>query len=377
MKVLIVIKSMIIGGSEKLIKDICKFYDKDKIDLYVATITNGLWDEEIDNNIVKHFYFERIKEKYTFFDRVKKYFVNIPLYKTLEEEFDVCIVFREGMFDFMEYVKAKKYILWIHEDYAYWGKNKNTKNIGGWRYLLLTNLKKRYLKKYDALVACTENARESYELYYKIKDVKVVTNSINEIDVQNKCNEDINLPIEFKDNYIVNVNRLEVEKRVELLVDLFYECLKKDKNLKLVIIGDGNNRKFVEEKIDKYNISENCLLFGETTNPFPYVKHAKMLVSTAWHESFGLAVAEAMCLGVPAVCLWNRGIDAFIKNGISGVTVNSNEEFIDEVIKVSNNEEYRQMLSKNAKESIREFADIVGYVRKVEDFIFKVYNQEL
>lgn len=375
MKVLIINYALSTGGISKVIKDISQFYDKSKIDLYIATIEKGLWDKEIDNNIVEHFYFEKIKEKYTIIDKILKHFFHKSLYKTLEEEFDICIVFKEGFYDFMQYVKAKKYILWVHEDYAY-NKLKSLKGAW-WRLPILLHLKKKYLKKYDAIVACSENSKESYEKYHKIKGVQTITNSINQLEVLEHCNDKIDLPDNIKNNYIVNVNSIRVEKRVDLLVDLFNECLKRDSNLNLVIIGDGNCEDLVINKINDYGISDKCLLLGEIYNPASYIKNAKLMVSTSGAEAYGLAVAESMFLGVPAVCFYNRGIDGFVKSGVNSVIVNNNEDFVNEVLKVCCDEKYRQYLSENAKKDMRELADIKGYVRKVEDFIFKVYNQEL
>ena len=370
MKVLLVNQCMVISGPQKLIKDICEYYDRDKIDLYLATDEKGIWDKDVDSKVVKHFYFEKIKERYNTFDKIMKHFFHKPLYKTLEEEFDVCIIYKESLYDHIQYVKAKKYILWAHEDY-YYNKLKYMKGAW-WKLPILLSLKRQYLKKYDAIVACTENTRESYEKYHKIKNVKVITNSINELEISTLSNEEINLPNDFKNNYIVNVNSLSERKRVDLLVDLFYECLQKDSSLKLVIIGDGDCRQIVEERIAYYNIAESCLLFGETSNPFPYIKHATMMVSAAYHESYGLSVAEAMYFGVPCVCLYNRGVAGFIENGINSITANSNEEFIKEVLKINSNEEYRQMLAENAKISMGKLSDIKGYVKRVEDFIFNI-----
>lgn len=370
MKVLIIHYSLSTGGIEKLIKDICEYYDKEKIDLYIATIENGLWDKEIDSNIVKHFYFEKIKEKYTLVDKIQKHFFHKPLYKTLEEEFDVCIVFKEGIYDFMQYAKAKKYILWVHEDYAY--NNLNKIKGAWWKLPILMHLKKKYLKKYDAIVACSKNSKESYEKFHKINGVQAITNSINELEVLDHCNDKVDLPDNIKNNYIVNVNSIRVGKRVDLLIDLFYECLKKDNSLNLIIIGAGDCEDVVIKKINDYGISDKCLLLGEMSNPAAYVKNAKFMVSTSCAEAYGLAVAESMFLGVPTVCFYNRGIAGFVKSGVNGVIVNNNEDFVNEVLKVNGDDEYRQCLSENAKNDMRELADIKGYVKKIENLVFEI-----
>ena len=107
------------GGTEKLIKDICNLYNKNNIDLYLATFTKGEWDYIVDGNVSGHYYFEKKRNSNGLMNKVCKYFFNMPQYQVLKENFDVCIVFKQLCYETMRYVKAKKYILWVHEDYAY------------------------------------------------------------------------------------------------------------------------------------------------------------------------------------------------------------------------------------------------------------------
>lgn len=374
MKILIVNDCMNAGGTEKLIKDICNLYNKNNIDLYLATFTKGEWDYIVDGNVSGHYYFEKKRNSNGLMNKVCKYFFNMPQYQVLKENFDVCIVFKQLCYETMRYVKAKKYILWVHEDYAY---NVLYESKKWWKRKLAYKHKKKILKNYNAIVACSANAKESYEKYYKLHDLFVIKNSINEIEINDKCEETVDLPISFKENYMVNVSSLSdtIEgygKRVDLLIQLFYQCLQYNNDLKLIIIGCGKLKYDLENLINDLKINDKCILLGKIDNPYPYIKNASLMLSASNAESFGLSVAESMYLGVPVVCFYNRGISDFINNGQNSIVVDNNEDFVNEIIKVNHDNDYKIKLSLNAKKSMESNADILGYVKKIEQLAFKV-----
>ena len=53
-------------------------------------------------------------------------------------------------------------------------------------------------------------------------------------------------------------------------------------------------------KIQKLSIS-NVRLLGNQNNPYPYIKRADSFISAATSESYGLAIQEALVLGVPVI----------------------------------------------------------------------------
>ena len=374
-KILIVNDIMSTGGTEKLIKDICKYYNVKNIELYIATYFKAEWDKDIDSKVAEHYYFNKINRN-SFINKLGKYIFNISQYEVLEDEFDVCIVYKQLCYDAINYVKAKKYILWVHEDYAY---NKLYESSNWWKNRIEYNHKKKFLKNYDKIVACSENAKESFEKYYKVKNLIVIKNSIIEIEIESKCDDEIDLPNAIKNNYMINISTLSNSvagygKRVDLLIELFSKCLKNDENLKLVIVGSGKIKDELEKLITELGIVDKCFLLGKKDNPYPYIKNAKIMLSTSNAESYGLSIAEAMYLGVPAVCFNNRGISDFVNNGQNGIIVNSNEEFINAVLKINYDNDYRIKLSNNAKDSMKKTANIIGYVNNIEQLVFEVLS---
>ena len=82
---------------------------------------------------------------------------------------------------------------------------------------------------------------------------------------------------------------------------------------KLLLLGDGALRASLCRICSKLDLSvfevgndlptgsEQVYLLGFEENPYPLIKHAKLLLMTSRWEGLPIALLEAMCLGVPAV----------------------------------------------------------------------------
>lgn len=74
-------------------------------------------------------------------------------------------------------------------------------------------------------------------------------------------------------------------------------------------------------------------MLGQKENPFPYIRQADLFVQTSLFESYGLAMAEAMVLGLPVVSTKTDGAIALTQNGKYGVLCEINADAVAEAIK--------------------------------------------
>jgi glycosyltransferase involved in cell wall biosynthesis len=99
---------------------------------------------------------------------------------------------------------------------------------------------------------------------------------------------------------ILGVGRLEEQKDFPLLIKAF-ALVRKLKESRLVIIGEGSQRSALESLIDELDLKEDVSLPGYTDNPYAYMSKAAIFVmSSAW-EGCPLALIEAMAGGTPVV----------------------------------------------------------------------------
>ncbi|RPF75571.1 MAG: glycosyltransferase [Rickettsiales bacterium TMED254] len=94
-------------------------------------------------------------------------------------------------------------------------------------------------------------------------------------------------------NSLVSIGRLTKQKNFSFLISAFGELQKKYKNINLFILGDGEQKQFLESEIQKLDLKDKVYLVGHQDNIFKYLKHAKIFVLTSLWEDPGFVLLEA------------------------------------------------------------------------------------
>ena len=97
---------------------------------------------------------------------------------------------------------------------------------------------------------------------------------------------------------------------------IFAQLVKKHKDcsdLKLVLVGDGDQRENLQKlsielgleicQLQQESFCKSAQVFftGFELNPYPLVRHAKLLIMTSLWEGLPIALLEAMSLGIPSI----------------------------------------------------------------------------
>ena len=121
--------------------------------------------------------------------------------------------------------------------------------------------------------------------------------------------------------YILSIGRLTRQKNFSLLINSFKKIKKKIPNINLVILGDGEERKKLENQIINLDLQSSVFLLGYRTNVFNYIYNSKCYISTSFHEDPGFSLIEAGSL--------NKIIIAFdSKTGPSEIIDSSRRGFL-------------------------------------------------
>jgi glycosyltransferase involved in cell wall biosynthesis len=99
---------------------------------------------------------------------------------------------------------------------------------------------------------------------------------------------------------IVSLGRLGKRKNYPLLLQALAIVTSKLK-VKLIILGEGPERKHLEEEIAKLGLQEYVSLPGHVANPWSHIAKADVFVMSSLDEAFCLALVEAMACGVPVI----------------------------------------------------------------------------
>jgi len=125
-----------------------------------------------------------------------------------------------------------------------------------------------------------------------------------------------------------------------------------DLNIHYQIVGEGPLRKLLEKLISKESMKDRVHLAGRVDDILDRLQHFHIFVSLSLSESFGLAVGEAMAVGLPVIV---SDISA-LKNlvGATGVIVpvRDSNKVAREIIKLIRDKNLRAKLGRRAKKRI-------------------------
>jgi glycosyltransferase involved in cell wall biosynthesis len=99
---------------------------------------------------------------------------------------------------------------------------------------------------------------------------------------------------------VLGVGRLSAQKNFRLLVDAF-ASLRRERNARLVILGEGPERAALEARIRELHLQDDVLLPGFVDNPYAWMSRAGVLVLSSDFEGLPTVLVEALAVGTPVV----------------------------------------------------------------------------
>ncbi|MDC3181482.1 glycosyltransferase family 4 protein [Flavobacteriaceae bacterium] len=225
---------------------------------------------------------------------------------------------------------------------------------------------KFYYRLYDRIIFYTEKSCLEMVAMGYIKKEKAfwANNTINSDEIEN--NYTFSYPNESQPT-ILFIGRLIAKKKLTTLVN-YYRLLKiKNKNLKLVVIGDGPERNIIQEAMCEDNSIQWTGALIEEKDIAPYMSKAS-IVFVPGHS--GLSVNHAFLYGRPYFTIVSKThapeID-YLKNGINGYILGNNDEeninFISIFLKTVN-----QKIYDNAYNTGKELS-VTSWCNKIEEAI--------
>ena len=113
----------------------------------------------------------------------------------------------------------------------------------------------------------------------------------------------------FKNNkFYLSIGRLTGQKNFSFLIDVFSKHNKKFKINKLLIIGEGEDKKRLKKMIIRHEMENNIFLLGFKENVYNYINKCEALISVAEYEDPGFALLETAYLK-------KKIISSLVKNG--------------------------------------------------------------
>jgi len=110
------------------------------------------------------------------------------------------------------------------------------------------------------------------------------------------------LKIDLKDKFIIgSIGRLDYAKNYEFLISIFPKILKIKEKAICMIIGDGPERKKIENIIKNLSLEDKVFLLGEIKNASQYLKGFDLFILPSRYEGLSITLIEALFSEIPII----------------------------------------------------------------------------
>ena len=210
-----------------------------------------------------------------------------------------------------------------------------SKEFNNHRWYLSLSLNLTYFLSNGVLAVSEAVKADLVKLGLNKKKITVINNPISLPDLSKKnINTSNNIKLwgnnaKYK---ILSIGSLKYEK--DYLTLLKSISLISDKsNIKLAILGDGNEKQIIINSIKKLNLEKNVILPGFVPNLEDWYTSANLFVISSIHEGFGNVVAESLSYGLPVISTKSGGPVEILKNGTYGdLSPIQNAPFLSELL---------------------------------------------
>lgn len=190
---------------------------------------------------------------------------------------------------------------------------------------------------------------------YSDKDFYVVNNGIdfNKYKFNNEKRKEVrnSLGISKNDILIGHVGSFNYQKNQKFLIDVISEL---GQQYKLLFLGDGEERKKVQEIVKTRNISNRVIFMGNVSDVSKYLNAIDIFTLPSHFEGLPFSLIEAKASGLPCILSDKISKEADLASMIYFLSIENPVKWKNKIIELS---EERVNRSSNSKNSIEELSN--------------------
>lgn len=236
-------------------------------------------------------------------------------------------------------------------------------------------------KRYRTIPALTKSVlAKDFLLKKGFKYVKVVGVGLDEEKIKKTVPQAEIVPQKQKRVFrMLYIGKIEERRNVYFLIELFRKIRKKNDDVELVIVGNGEEAYTAAflNSIEKERKEEKIIYIPSVPqNSLASVyQEADCFLFTSNYEIFGMVLLEAMYFGLPVISSRNGGSVTLIEDGENGFVLDgfNLDEWCEKIESLMMDETRRKKMS---HEAIREVRDHYLWEKLVDQFI-EAYEQAI
>ena len=290
-RVLQIVTYMGRGGLETMLMNYYRHIDRSKVqfDFLVHREFEADYDEEIKSLGGRIYHVSRLvpwSRKYK--EELKQFFKNNPEHKIVHVHQD-CL-------SSVALQCAKECGIPVRIAHSH--NSNQDKNI---KYLIKRHYMKQIPKFATDFFAC---GRDAGDWMFAGHTYKILCNAIDSSIYAFAPEKAVTMrkQLHVEQNFVLgHVGRFDAQKNHTFLLDIFYECQKIIPNAKLLLVGDGEGKTQIQEKVKKLNLEAKVIFAGVRSDVPDLLQAMDVFVFPSLYEGVPVTMIEAQASGLPCV----------------------------------------------------------------------------
>ena len=176
------------------------------------------------------------------------------------------------------------------------------------------------------------------------------------------------------DIIMLYLGRIGYEKNIEFLIKNHETILKKNPNVKLLIVGDGPDLDKHKEMAKKAKLTESVIFTGKVNweETKYYYNLSDIFVTASDTETQGLTVVEALASSLPVVALDDEAFRTVVIDGLCGYLFKEKKEYVEKALELINDKALRERMGSQGRINVEPFSS-----RYFAERVLDVYKSAL
>ena len=213
--------------------------------------------------------------------------------RQLAAQHDVVIDFDCCHYAYLKHVRTWK-VAWCHFSFKQLMEQnrRRTQRIGN------------HLRYYDRVVSISQTMLDEGKELFPWLDGKwrLIYNAKDEKLLRQRANEPID-DARINDSYLLAIERLEETQKDLTTLIRAYSLLRRQYHHeeKLYLLGKGRDEEKLRQLAASLGIADDVVFLGFSSNPYPWIAHAKAIAHSAKFEGLPTVMIESLIMGKPIV----------------------------------------------------------------------------
>ncbi|MDU5920529.1 MAG: glycosyltransferase family 1 protein [Clostridiales bacterium] len=353
-RVLQVVTYMGRGGLETMLMNYYRNIDRDKVQFDFLTHRDERWDydDEIESLGGKIYHLPKLNPF------SKSYLNDLDKFFKEHKEYQIVHCHQDCLSGVVLKVAKKNGVKFTIAHAHSASQDKNLK-------YLIKVLAKKNIKKYsDKMFACGE---EAGKWMFETDNFEVLNNAIDtDLYTYNKEKADkVKKEFSIENKFVVgHVGRFNYPKNHKFIIDVFNEVQKVKEDSVLMLVGDGDLRAEIEQKVRDLGLSDKVIFTGVRSDVNDLMQGMDVFLFPSLYEGLGIVLIEAQAAGLKCIIADNIPKDGVLADDVTCISLTQSPVvWANEILK---NQEYKRT---DNKEIIKKANyDIKNNAKKLEQF---------